>query len=119
MPPQAGKTLYGLRMPFGSITCLSCFISAMVSADLDRCKYCGFIVPTPCSAEMEPRRSFVHSKTHGSILSKTACDLAGVETLRCKLPSPMCPKATTLAVGWAAAERSGAGSGGVSARVWI
>ena len=54
-------------------------ITPIMPSLLDMCRKGGFITPTPCSAEMEPRRSAIHSKTYGSM---AACDQLPLVTHR-------------------------------------
>ena len=51
---DAGSTLYGFNIKFGSIARLIDPISAIASTDLFRCRYSGLHWPTPCSALIEP-----------------------------------------------------------------
>ena len=91
-PSSGGNTLYGFKIPFGSISRLMPRMSATASGGFECRSSPGFIAPTPCSAETLPRLAAVHSYTNGSNTRSNAASYpVGDDTFRCKLPSPRCP----------------------------
>lgn len=75
-------TLYGFRMPVGSICFFKAAITPTTEGLFPKPMNFRFLKPIPCSADIDPQRSVVHSKSHGSMAPSNSFEKALSSTFK-------------------------------------